>query len=123
MKDLQMYGLFDGEYLVFKGTRYQICDYANIGEKSFYAYLNGQRKLNSKWWVRHVSKNEVVVAPKPPKSKNEQRFEYLYSMLKLYGNTCSSFDPEPYINQLRDKGLDVEMRKSVFKGYYLEVVA
>lgn len=125
MKDLQMYGLFDGEYLVFKGTRYEICDKCHVKLKSFYEYLKLSRRMNGKYWVYRINGDEPIQQRPEPifKSMEEEHFDYLYSMLRIYGNTCSVFNPEPYMKKLKNKGIMAEFRDSPFGGYYIEVVA
>ena len=125
MKEKEIYGLYDGEYLIFKGTRKEICDMCKIGLHSFYTYVGGERKMNGKYRVHHLVGNEKVVKkPKPkPISKDDEHLEYLFSMLKMYGNTCSVFDPVPYFEKLKDMGITAESRESSLGGWYIEVMA
>lgn len=125
MKPELVYGLYDGEYLIHKGTRKEICEMCGIGLHSFYTYVDGQRKMNGKYNVHHINGDEKVVKkPKPkPKNKDDEHLEYLFSMLKIYGNTCSTFNPEPFMMKLKTKGIMAEFRDSPFGGYYIEVVA
>ena len=123
MKEKEKYGLYDGEYLVFKGTRHEICNEFKIGLKGFYEYLKQTRRLKGKYIVRHINGDEPIQKKPEPiiKTTDEERFEYLFSMLKMYGNTCSVFDPVPYFEKLKDKGIIAESRKCSFGGYYIEV--
>lgn len=124
MKEKEKYGLYDGEYLVFKGTRHEICNEYKIGLKGFYEYLKQTRRLKGKYIVRHINGDEPIQKKPEPvtKSIEEEQFEYLYSMLRIYGNTCSVFDPRPFKKKLMKNGIFCDMR-NVGDHYYIEVTA
>lgn len=122
-KEQHMYGLFDEGYLVYKGTRHQICNEFHVNDRSFYEFLKRGMRIKKKYLVQAINGDEPLQEkPKPIiKSKEEEEFEYLFTMLKIHGNTSSSFDPHPYLRKLKRNGLKVDVRDSVFGGYYLEV--
>ena len=125
MKEERIYGVFDEGYLIFKGTRYEICNEFKIVPKGFYEYLRNARRLKGKYKVSHINGDEPIEKKPTPimKSMEEERFEYLYSMLRIYGNTTAyNFDPRPFKKKLMEKGIFCEMRN---RGdhYYIEVMA
>ena len=123
MKDERIYGVYDSNYLVFKGTRYEICNEYKIAPKGFYEYLRNTRRLKGKYKVSHINGDEPIQKKPEPVYKNieEERFDYLFSHLKMYGNTHSGFDPQPFMKPLKKKGITAEFRTSPFGGYYIEV--
>ena len=125
MKEVNIYGVYDGEYLIFKGTRHEICNEFRIRPTGFYEYAKGSRRLRGKFDVCRINGDEPIQQRPEPifKSMEEEHFDYLYSMLRIYGNTCSVFNPEPYMKKLKNKGIMAEFRDSPFGGYYIEVVA
>ena len=125
MKESRIYGLYDSGYLIFKGTRKQICDEFKLRPTGFYEYTRGVRRLKGKYYIRKINGDEPVHQRPAPitKSRDEERFEYLYSMLRIYGNTCSVFNPGPFMDKLKSKGIVAEFRKSSIGGYYIEVCA
>lgn len=125
MKQEKIYGLYENGYLVYKGTRFNICENYGIKPNSFYEYLKGHRRLNGVYVVDRICGDEPIVRQPKIKQKREkdkrmQRFEYLFTMLKWYGNTRSSFDPHPFLDDLKAKGIEAIVYD---KGdhYYLEV--
>lgn len=125
MKDEKIYGVFDSSYLVFKGTRYEICSEYRIAPKGFYEYLRSTRRLKGKYRVGYINGDEPIQKKPEPifKSVEEERLEYLFSHLKMYGNTHSEFDPKPFMKTLKKKGITAEFRDSPFGGYYIEVTS
>ena len=120
-KEAKIYGLYDDGYLIFKGTRHQICQYTGISPNGFYEFVRRGMRIKKKYTAVLINGDEPIQEKPVERPKSEEEFEYLYSMLKMNGNTCSSFDPKPYLKKLRKKGIRVDVRDSVFGGYYLEV--
>lgn len=125
MKEERIYGVFDEGYLIFKGTRYEICNEFKIVPKGFYEYLRHERRLKGKYKVSHINGDEPIEKKPTPviRTIEEEHFDYLYSMLRIYGNTCSVFDPTPFMDKLKMMGINAESRKSSIGGYYIEVMA
>ena len=123
--EVKLYGIFKNGYLVDKGTRVYICDKYHVGMNSFYEYLKPWRRLNGKYTLERINGDEEIEMIEEEKKgdTDQERFDYLFSMLKIYGNTVAySFDPSPFKKKLMENGIFCDMRN---KGdhYYIEVVA
>lgn len=107
-----IYGVFLEDRLVFKGTRFEICDEYDITRKSFYAYKR-DRKLHNLYRIKAIGRDSKVepIAVGKPKSEREIKIEYLLEHLRIYGNVMSVFDPVPYFPDLYDLGFDCRVRE------------
>ena len=122
--ELNIYGIFKNGYLVDKGTREYICDKYRVGRKSFYEYMKPWRRLKGMYTVSRINGDEEIeMVEDKPIDNEEEQFDYLFSMLRIYGNTTAySFDPRPFKKKLMENGIFCEMRN---RGdhYYIEVMA
>lgn len=144
---LNVYGLYDGDELIFKGNRMDVEKRFNVNKNCIFTYLRTGAKINGKYAIKKVGQDYFDVECKRKKKERqakreekwtlEDHYEYLEWHLKYYGNTSCRFDPNPYLKQLKKAGYKVKVKeildepqKIQTRGrprkakmhYYLEVV-
>ena len=119
---MNIYGVYDGDHLIYKGTRGDVCTHYDIAERSIYEYIKGHRKLHGKFVIKRL---DGIRRDEPVKTKSEavkqDKFDYLLFHLKFYGNTIACFDPRPFYDRLKEKGV-VCRHERHGKHFYIEVV-
>lgn len=108
----------DGQ-VVFRGTYVEIADFLGTTKKAVRTGANYKRKFKSKYWVvysgwriEEIKKKEVVKKPEVRKpTKFEAKLDYMIRHLNEYGNTVTNTNPEPYLQELVNRGYLVGFRK------------
>lgn len=121
-----VYGVFDGDDLVYQGTRGEVTTKLDISEYSLYEYLKNKKKLKGKYTLKKLGKQLEIVKEKKidviePQKIEDEQYEYLSWHLKYYGNTSSSFDPKPYMEKLKQEGIECLIKKNG-QNYYVETI-
>ena len=109
----KIYELYDLEgNKLREGTAIQLSEHLNCEESSIRDASNKPR-FKKKYVIKRTNRRED-----PPKQKEPERemtpVEVMYWALKTFGNTCTMFDPTPYLQDLRDtEGLDCRFREVI----------
>lgn len=101
-----IYGIFDSEEMIFKGTNEEVADAYGVTPKSVYYYAIKGMRLKKKYGVKFLNKPGRSVEPKRIRTKEEIQLEHLVTHLKIYSNCASVFDPVPYYPELLDLGMN-----------------
>ena len=110
-----MYGIYDNDELIFKGSSNEVADMFNLQNASLYTYYSKGIKIKGKYAVKKL---EYIKPVKPSvtiikKNKHQQTLEYLISHLERYGNVYSKENPESYIDELNSQGYKVKVNEYI----------
>lgn len=122
---ISIYGVFDGDELIFKGTRKEISQKFDVKCVSMSSYTSQGVKLKGLYTVRKVGYEEReleynlrnrtikrVIEPTKELSYRDNPFECLVWHLRAYGNTSvSSFNPTQYVDDLKKLGIRVLIKE------------
>lgn len=116
-----IYGLYDADgKMVFKGNRNDIMTHYGIAKSSIYTYLRDKTKINGKYRVEVIGqdyfetnqdKEEEQTRKKEKPWSLDTPYAYLEHHLKYYGNTVCTFDPYPYLDDLKKVGLKCRVKE------------
>ena len=115
MKKLQIYGLYENDELVFKGTAREILDKYDIRQDNLWVYVGRGIKLFGKYRINKLDDEQITPPKKEHKkrlTKYEKDLDYLIRHLREYGNTLLNYKPNKYIEDLKAVGLDCTYRKA-----------
>ena len=109
----------DDEYL-FTADRNGIMDRLGIfftGSPSSYAFSNSKLQGYT-IKIPGEDMDDRTTTPKPRTKRYQNHLEYLVKHLTEYGNTVSKRDPEPWLEELKQMGLEcnVKKRKDKYEG-------
>ena len=118
-----VYGVFDGEKMIFSGTASEIVkEYDLYDRMTVYNYVNNNWLLHRKYKVKFLRKaaRHINEEPKPTKAEKERQehLDNIIAMLKLYGATFVR-DRDEWRNDLRKAGIKYRSKKWE-NGYRLE---
>ena len=107
----ELYDL-DGNKL-YEGNAIQVSCYVNCEESTIRTAGQKGSKIKKKYRVKRTDRRED-----PPKQKEPERemtpVEVMYWALKTFGNTCTMFDPTPYLKDLYEsEGLNCRFREVI----------
>lgn len=121
MVKVKIYGIYDGDNLVFSGSRSEIAKEFGLKLSSMSSYTTGRIRLNGKYDVNYLDEEyrEIEYGPRnykkyEPKPETEPNYkdnplECLILHLKMYGNTLINFDPTKYTDDLKNAGFNVKI--------------
>lgn len=119
-KNERDYDVYKDDQFLFRGNRNTIMERLGItfqGSPSTYASSNS--KLQG-YTIRFTDDMEHQMKPK----KYKEKLNYFVKHLTEYGNTVSLKDPSPWLEELKDMGLEVNVkeRKDKHEGHGREKV-
>lgn len=119
--EVTVLGIYEGDKLIFEGTRKEVAERFSIKESTTYVYTRKGNLLLGKYEVRKngvkpkkydgvwgEGKNRLK---KVVKEEEMTPFQYLKVHLEKYGNTGTRRDPSPYLEDLKKIGLNVKVEK------------
>lgn len=119
----RLYALYDNGELVFTGTSAEISKILFIERSSFSNYVD-KRKYDKRWEIKNIGVLKKEDKQKERKKTTHQRIlEDLITVLKYQRHDETymhkSQNPEDYREELREQGIEFEVRKpTVFKDGY-----
>ena len=110
-----IYECYDEGKYIATGTRNELADIINVPRTFAIAdHLNGFPYLGRYTFVKVGEKafySEVHLKERRSQ-KHEDVLDYLYRHLKETGVTCLTKDPTPYLSELKEKGIEVKVRRT-----------
>ena len=97
-----VYKVFDGETLIYKGTVQSVARKFYCSVQSIYNCSSSGDLLFDKYKIVHGEE-------KKKKTNEDEDLEYLHLHLKKYGNTIYNKDPTKYIRNLAELGLKIKI--------------
>lgn len=112
---INVYGIYEGDKLVFKGTSTELKNEHKEFEKlCFSYYASGEYLMLSKYKVKVLGtqkiKRIINTKPMPKVNKHAKTLEYLIKHLSDYGNTVLCEDPKHYREELKEIGIEFTCR-------------
>jgi len=119
MTRVNVYGVFDGDELVYQGTREEVAMRFNLKKTSIYGYTHHGTKIGGAFLVKVIGSKDQKIeyyirnstykrnyVPEKVPDYHEDPLGCLIRHLKLYGNTSvKSFDPRKYEKDLAKIGI------------------
>ena len=141
-KCAKWYGVYDDDVKIFEGSVQAISFYLERSLTAVYKAIEHRTLVNgcSIRYIdtRHKDGLELIDKPTKEEKPTDDRYDMLWWHLYYKGNTSVSFDPEPYLEKLKENGIEckvtpkedfVEKKKVTTRGrkpkkryhYYVEV--
>ena len=100
-----IYGVFEGDKLVFEGSSRTIGEKYGITYASVRFYISTQSVLHKRYTIRPLRKEKYkyVYSGADNPETDEETLSRLLVHLKEYGNTVNNSDPAKYIPYLEEK--------------------
>ena len=122
--ELFIYGVYDGDKMVFRGTSKEIAERYNVKRASMPSYTTRGTKLKGLYTVMQIdtenrkvrynvvrSRRKMYVEPIRELNYEDNPFECLVWHLRKYGNTSVVFDPSKYVKDLNELGISVLIKE------------
>lgn len=122
-----LYKVYEGKKLIAKGDSFDLGDKFGVNPQTIKNAALYNKLLLHQYTVKQSGfiKAKPKVLPKKKakpikKTKKELTLEYLLHNLDIYDNTilvCK--DPDTYVKLLKEKGIDVTYRRSIYGKHYV----
>ena len=123
MVKVKIYGVYDGNEMVFKGTRKEISREFGLNLNAMCSYTTGRCRLKGLYSVEEIGEEYRSIEHtgrnyhlQQGKKAEEKQMDYrtdplrcLEWHLKTYGNTLIPFDPTSYLEDLKSKGINARV--------------
>lgn len=111
----KIYELYDLEgNKIMEGNAIQLSCYVNCEESSIRTASQMKTRLMKKYRVVGTDRREEANKINKTTEREMTPVETMYWALKVYGNTCTVFDPSPYFPDLQEKeGLNCTCREVI----------
>ncbi len=101
-----IYGVFEGDKLIFEGNSKEVCYKYSITDKSLRFYVSRKAILHKKYIIKAIRREKYKYFYNNQNKDTETEDETLSRLLvhlKEYGNTVNNSDPTKYIPYLEEK--------------------
>ena len=121
MGAISLYGIYEGDTLVFKGKSCDVADYLSLAQTCIRTYAMRKTITRGKYHIRILG--DYIEEPKPKKKtqkqiEREEHLEDIIAKLKTYGQTFVR-NPEEWRKEVNEAG--IQFRCVPYKnGYTLE---
>jgi len=126
MRKIKIFGVYDGDQLVFEGDKRKIAEKFKLKDSSMNTYASNKAKIRGIYELKMIREEESEIKykkriykngrkkPEPEKeySLEKDPVECIVWLLKCYGNAyVTSHDPREYLDEIKKAGFDCRVKE------------